>query len=300
MDLSPMLSYNKPFSLEEVEYPLAASFKYDGIRAVVGTGGRLLSRTLTRIPNKEVRKWLEAVCWPGVDGELVVGDPRAPDCYNRTSSQIMTRDGGAAGVRFFVFDDFSVRDSPYETRLELLYERIKKFCPGDRVVRVVQTLVRSPAEAARFRDRAVRLGYEGMMLRSLEARYKFGRSTLGELGLLKVKLAEDSEALVLSVFPRMRNENEQRRDARGYAKRSHAKAGKVATEELGGFRVRDVKTGVEFECAPGLLTQAQRKALWRMRSRLPRKIIKYRFQPAGAKDKPRFPRCIGFRSQIDF
>ena len=40
----------------------------------------------------------------GLDGELIVGDPIAPDAYRQTVSVVMSDDKPADGVRFYMFD----------------------------------------------------------------------------------------------------------------------------------------------------------------------------------------------------
>ena len=56
------------------------------------------------------------------------------------------------------------------------------------------------------------MGFEGAMVRSLDGRYKNGRSTLREGLLLKVKPWKDSEAEILEVYEMMRNENEEEKE----------------------------------------------------------------------------------------
>jgi DNA ligase-1 len=151
-----------------------------------------------------------------------------------------------------------------------------------------------------FEKTAVQQGYEGIMLRAPYAPYKFGRSTLKEGYLMKLKRFEDSEAEVLKVFPRMKNENKLERDERGYAKRSAHKEGKQALAEIGGYIIRDLKTKKVFSCGTGVFTQKEREEQWQNRRKLQGKILKYRFQAAGQKELPRFPRALGWRSRIDF
>lgn len=295
--MKPMLAYNKQFRLEDLRYPLLGSFKYDGIRCIVDRNGMPLTRKLKEIPNVNVRRALVEINYTGVDGELIVGDPSAPDVYNTTASAVMSRydPGAIENLSFVVFDIWALSSRTYEER----FSKLKTFGPHKHVIIAYQKFLESPDDVLQFERVAVNLGYEGIMLRDPKAPYKFGRSTLREQFLLKLKRFHDSEAVVLSVYPRMHNANPATRDKLGNVKRSSAKANKVEMEEAGGFLVKDRKTGVEFECSTGVFTQAQRKQLWAMRKSLPGLLLKYRFQPAGVKDKPRFPRATGFRSALD-
>jgi DNA ligase-1 len=58
---------------------------------------------------------------------------------------------------------------------------------------------------------------------------------------------------------------------------------------LGALKVRDVKTGIEFEIGTGF-TEADRVKLWQSRDMLGVfKLAKYKYFAGGSKDKPRFP-----------
>jgi DNA ligase-1 len=62
--------------------------------------------------------------------------------------------------------------------------------------------------------------------------------------------------------------------------------------------VKDLKTGVEFDIGTGF-TESQRQLLWAQGDNLMGKIVKYKSQPTGVKDKPRFPVFLGFRDKVD-
>lgn len=289
MKLRPMLA--APVTdeqLEDLPYPLLLSPKYDGIRALEPVGGPLKSRKLIDIPNREVQRLFDQLKLRHCDGELIAGDPTAPDCYNRTQDVVMERDAPADDVWFYVFDSFRQPEAPYVVRrldLPLRHPRVKL---------VPQHKVRNAAEVRKWEVYFVKAGYEGIMLRAYTGPYKCGRSTLKQAWLLKLKRYQDSEAVVLRVYERQRNTNKATRNALGYAKRSSAKAGKVGTGLLGGFQCRDLKSGVVFDCGTGKLKRHELVLHgWEQT------IIKYRFQPAGVKEKPRYPRYIGKRDRRD-
>jgi DNA ligase-1 len=88
----------------KLRFPVMASIKLDGIRATV-QGGRLLSRSLKDIPNKNVQMKFTGLP-NGLDGELIYGDPAHPDCYRNTTSVVMSEDKSAKNIRFLLFDIF--------------------------------------------------------------------------------------------------------------------------------------------------------------------------------------------------
>ena len=65
---------------------------------------------------------------------------------------------------------------------------------------------------------------------------------------------------------------------------------------MGAITVRDLKTGVEFEIGSGF-TAEQRLDFWA--NKYIGEIVKYSYFEVGAKDKPRFPTYLGFRSKDD-
>ncbi len=283
--------------LPGLPWPMVGSYKYDGFRAVVDQRGRLLSRKLKPIKNKALQKKFGGDAFVGLDGELIYGDPTAENCFNVTSKIVTTRDAPADGVKFYVFDHWIGPSIPYRSRRANI--ALCKW-PKDLVL-IPQQMLHNPKQAMEFEEAAVRKGYEGVIFRALDAPYKFGRSTLPQGWLVKLKRFVDIEVEVLEIYPRKKNNNKLERDERGYAKRSSHKANKVELEEVGGFKVRSLKNKWVFKMGPGILTQDERRRLWKKRGLFKGRVAaKCRYQPAGMKDKPRFGRFVGWRSRLDF
>lgn len=137
------------------------------------------------------------------------------------------------------------------------------------------------------------------MLRDPQGPHKFGRSTVRENWLLKVKRFEDSEAVVIGYEEEYQNTNEKVTNAFGRVKRGSSQAGRVGKGTLGKLILRDLQTGVEFAAGSGL-SAAQRASLWASRhSGLNGQIWVYKHQPYGVKDKPRLPVLKGPRDKRD-
>jgi DNA ligase-1 len=276
-----------------LRFPVLTSPKLDGVRCII-IDNVLMSRSLKPIPNKHVQKLFH--CLPNwLDGELIAGDPCAPDAYRKTVSMVMSDDKPLEDLRYYVFDRVYA-DVPFETRLE----RAKTY-EGEMHshVKFVQHYRSPDLQALLALESAwVNMGYEGAMLRDPQGPYKFGRSTRKEGYLLKLKRFADSEAEVLGVVELMHNGNEAKTNALGHTERSTAKAGKSGMGVLGALQVRDVKTGVEFEIGTGF-TAAERAALWNHKHRLIGELAKYKYFAGGSKDKPRFPVFLGWRDRRD-
>lgn len=280
-----------------LNYPLLLSPKYDGYRGLIMRGPVLNSRKLLRFPNKYAQRIFEISRLAYCEGEMIAGDPLAENCRNRTSSAVMDRDNVDEELKLYVFDHFQYPNEPYLKRLARLKDQVEGL---KHVVVVPQTMVSNPDKAFKYEAQHAGAGYEGIMLRHPNAPYKHGRSTLKEQYLIKWKRFVDSEAEILEVFEQEKNANELTKDELGYAKRSSAKDGKVKVGRLGGFRVRDIHTKVEFYIGTWKgMTLEGRKELWKIRDKLPGKFINYRSQAVGVKTAPLFGVITGFRDPID-
>jgi DNA ligase-1 len=149
-----------------------------------------------------------------------------------------------------------------------------------------------------YQEWCLNQGFEGVMLRRPSASYKFGRSTLKEQTLIKVKVFQDAEATVVGMTEEMRNDNEATTDARGYTIRSSHKENLVGKGRMGTLVVRNLDDGVEFEIGSGFDAQ-QRLEFWQQAKDVIGRVVKFKHFPHGAKDKPRHPIFLGFRDPID-
>jgi len=295
----PLLAPNKdplsyPSYFEELQYPLLCSPKYDGIRCII-KNGVALSRAGKPIPSKQVQE--EFGYLEHFDGELIIGEPTDTDVYNRTQSHIMSANK-PGDLRFYVFDYTapSCLDWSFKGRLDLLKGAFIGASP-ENIFIVQQKKVMIYEELMDFELECLFAGFEGIMMRNPEAPYKQGRGTFNEGIIYKLKRFQDTEGRIVSFKELMINKNEQEKDELGYAKRSSAKAGLIPGETLGAFIVR--YGDQELDIAPGILTHEDRKLIWENKEDFIGKVIKFRFFAHGIKDKPRFPRFVGFRDLGD-
>ena len=291
----PTLAVNADFS--KIKYPVFASPKLDGIRCSI-VEGKALSRTLKPIPNKHIYSTLSTHKLTGLDGELIVGSPTSPTCYNESVSNVMAYDKLAA-FTYYVFD---LHDHPrvFRERRQSMLDHLGngKWGMYPQITLLEQNLLANEDDMLEYEAAKVAEGYEGIILRSPSAPYKHGRSTVNEGYLLKVKRFEDSEAEIIGFEEEMFNGNVAETNELGRTKRSTAQAGLVGKSTLGAFQVRDLVTGVEFSIGTGL-TALERQTHWLNQSTTLGGIVKYKFFPVGVKDKPRHPVFLGFRDRRD-
>lgn len=295
MSFKPTLAVNADFT--KIQYPVYASPKLDGIRCSI-VDGKALSRTLKPIPNKHIYSTLSCERLNGLDGELIVGSPTSKTCYNESVSNVMAFDKVPA-YTYYVFDihnhlgDFNRRR---QRLLDFLGNGTWDMHP--QICLLEQNLLHNEDDMLAYEAAKVEEGYEGIILRSPNAPYKFGRSTVKEGYLLKVKRFEDSEAEIIGFEEEMFNGNEAETNELGRTKRSTAKAGLTGKSTLGAFLVRDIHTGIEFSIGTGL-TALQRGVFWQRQDDYLGKLCKYKFFPVGVKDRPRHPVFLGMRSRED-
>lgn len=293
MITKPMLAAKMEKSyIDKLFYPLMASPKLDGIRAVI-IDGEVLSRNMEPIRNRFVQELFGNRALNGLDGELIVGSPTSPMCMRDTSSGVMSHEG-KPDVGFYVFDDFSLEGTFLErfSRATARVHRMKK----KRLRLVPHEKVDSYQHLTLIEERHLLMGYEGTMLRGMRGPYKQGRSTLKEGHLVKLKRFEDAEAVVVGYQEMNHNDNEAVVDAKGHTKRSTMAEGLRAAGVLGALVCR-LPSGEEFNIGSGF-TASDRSLLWMRRDSLIGKLAKYRFFPTGY-DKPRFPVFLGFRDPTD-
>lgn len=273
------------------KFPLAASPKLDGIRAVV-KDGVVYSRNMKPIPNQFVQRSLPLARMNGWDGELIVGKPEHKDCFRKTTSGVMSEDG-EPDFKFWVFDYVPHSTIEFQSRYYGLNANVKNL-GHPRVKLVPQLRILDEFELHTYEDTMLMKGFEGVMLRSFHGMYKHGRSTLREGYLMKLKRFVDSEAYIMGFEERLHNANTKTTDELGRAKRSSHKANLQPMGTLGALCVRDIVSGVEFDVGTGF-DDSLRAEIWANRKVYLKQIIKYKYFPTGSKDKPRFPVFVGFR-----
>ena len=192
-----------------------------------------------------------------LDGELWIGRGKFEETISTVRSE--TPDDRWKKVHFMVFDAPQAKGT-FEERMQFLHATLSE---GNRFVRVVvQERCQGVRQLVAERDRVVKMGGEGLMLRQPESQYEPRRSST----LLKVKPYDDAEATVIAY---------------------ETGKGKLAGK-LGAFRVR-TDDGREFAIGSGL-TDAQREAPPPIGT-----VITYRFRGLTDKGMPRFPTYLRVR-----
>ena len=280
------------YTVEDIAHlklPVMASVKLDGIRCLV-IDGVAYSRNMKPIRNKYVQQCIGKPEYNGLDGELIVGDVFAKDCYRQTNSGVMSEDG-EPDFNYYVFDRWDMGDATFNERYANLPE-----LPFVKIVE--QVLMDTMYPLLKFEQDMLEQGAEGIMVRSVDGIYKNGRSTAKDRILGKVKRMVSAEARITEVIELEHNLNEAVTNALGLTERSSHKENKVAAGTMGALVVQCIDSGVSFNIGTGF-TAEDRNWFWVNRDQCIGMVVTYNHFPIGRKDLPRFPSYKGIRSLED-
>lgn len=289
MKIKPLLATK--VELDKLVYPVLTTPKLDGIRCLM-VDGVAMSRSMKPIPNRFVQEQLAGL--HGLDGELMVqGD------FNSVQSAIMSQDG-EPDFTYWVFDQFLNPDMEHRRRLDDLWFDwdLEDEDANSRIRILKPNLLQTEDQIIYTLEHYLKEGYEGLMIRDPNGKYKFGRSTVKEGILLKLKRFLDDEATLIEVTEKMHNANELEQDELGYAKRSSKKENLVPAGTAGSCVLE--WNGVEFRVGfgPGLDDEFK-QLLWDTREEVTGTTVTFRYQELSKDGVPRFGKLVGFRHPHD-
>ena len=290
---------SKITDLKNIRYPVLASPKFDGIRALT-INGILVSRNLKPIPNDHIRNLAKGLP-DGLDGELILDDGSVAGAHFSATSSAVMRQDGTPDVKYYVFDYvISIGVQALARTIDLVGLTQSGLTPKHKafIKFVNQKTISNEKELLEYEEDCLDLEFEGVILRSPTSPYKEGRSTEREGYLLKLKRFEDSEATIVGFEEQMHNDNKAEEDLLGHTKRSSCKANMIPAGTLGKLYVIDVKSKIEFEIGTGF-DAPLRQEIWNHKNKYLNTTVKYKYQSCGMKDKPRFPVFLGFRAKGD-
>lgn len=284
-------------AMKKLRYPVLASLKVDGIRAL-RLNGTLLSRKLKRIPNKEICS-ASTIMPGGFDMELWTPELE----YNDIQSIVMSHvHSDWIKIKFYVLDRFFPErpDLGYAQRLDEVAKWIDSCSESTTRLRFnIPIYCRSAKELFEFEKKCIEEQGEGICFRTPNSPYKMGRSTLEEQYLVKLSRSVRDECIIIGFKEQMENGNRESRNALGHMDRSHSIENMTGKNTLGAFIVRNT-AGQEFPIGTGVnLTNKFRKWIWENQDQFLGQIWTYKSKAHGKKLLPRQPILVGPRNKID-
>lgn len=318
MSTRVMLAENKPWNEAKIEALLAVEGwmwmqpKIDGMRMHSDERRVPLSRSGKEFKQRHLRALLqERPSLAFIDGEVVAGHQYDPTSFRESMSGIRAEDGSPE-FTFYGFDHILAAGARYADRLDEVKRVFEALgsAPLEGGEGYSAKLVVCPSKVVTSLDDIYEQeqhyllnGWEGGILRAPWAPYKFGRSSYGDGGLIKLKRFEDAEAIVTGYEPWYTNNNEAYTDARGYTARSAHQENLEALDRLGCLHV-ELATDRSVKFKIGVFKgwgHGDRDRLWEIRDTLPGRILKFTHQGyGGGYDVPRTPVGLGFRDAADF
>lgn len=321
--------FGKDCKKEEIEFPIIASMKLDGIRCIFHPELGMVSRSLKQIPNIQLQEKFEHLIKYSknnnviLDGELYHHDLT----FQQITSLTMTKDFEVMDV----FKKYKLNKKPNEHRH--LFSSYYTFCIPCRhgtakfenplnfhcfdmlnlnniseefvdrvtnymslkepnVISVPQRIIKDLEHLDEYFENALKKGYEGLILRSIQSKYKFGRSTVKEQGLLKVKPFETFDAIITDVIERFENTNESFKNELGESTKRNTKEDKLGTGIAAAFKVDH--QGIQQKVT---LTGTEdfRKEIWQNKENYIGKVVEFKGMVVGSKDAIRHPTFLRFR-----
>lgn len=265
--------------------PYMVSPKLDGIRCL-RVGGECVSRNMKPIRNRYIQRMLTALP-DGLDGELVSGDPAGQMVLNRTVSAVMS-EFGEPEFKYHIFDNY-MTSGPFRTRHLSLVRIVSPH------VTIVPHYTLHADEIEDLERVIITAGYEGIMIRGCDGKYKQGRSTHNDGILWKFKRFRDGEAIVTSIAEGMTNNNLPIVNGTGYTERSTHKENLQPNGQVGTIFGIDIKTRDAVVLSPGRMTHEMRKYFLNRPHEIVGRLVNYKTFDYGTVDNPRFSTFQSFR-----
>lgn len=279
--------------LDLVQYPVMTSDKYDGFRCLIHPALGPITRSWKPLANNYVRGKLAELPIQWCDGELMTYTAGKADDFNTIQSKLTSRQGMPDFI-YHVFDTFMEPKRPFKERLQFAHSIVSAL-DNTRVMMVQHDIAEDLDNLLEWERRALLNGYEGLMIRKIDGPYKFGRSTVKEGILLKLKRTDEDEGTIVGGYERMINGNEATINELGYTERSSHQENMIPAGDLGGFTVS--WRGLEFGLGTGFGSN-QRISFYNDIDEIIGKQVTFAYQGVGSNGKPRFPRFRGIRGDL--
>jgi DNA ligase-1 len=266
-------------AMERLRYPVLATLKIDGIRAI--KLNQLVSRTLKPIPNRSIQA--RAMKLPaGFDMELY--NPSLK--YEEIESIVMSREHERSDEIQFHVLDWVIPSETYNLRCARIDGQFKNYTIWDMTFEY-PTAYTTPERLFNFFADTEQSGGEGICFRAPNSPYKQGRSTLKEQYLVKLCRNITSEATILGFKEQFENGNRAKTSLLGLTERSSHGCNMYGKNTLGAISVRDTKSGLEFDIGTGFNDRLRRE-IWNNKQMWIGRVVTYKYK-GGGKTLPRCP-----------
>lgn len=296
-----------------------ASKKLDGIRMIINNG-KILSNSGKEVPNKYLYKYFDKLIQvslqkPSIyfDGEFYSHKLTFGEIFSYWSTHnleflAISMSEFVPELKFHIFDAFFAEepDLPYWFRLKNLQDIyiVENLLMSNSEVMKQKTITSLLSEAPHLGieptikaacNRVLDHGYEGLMFKHKDSKYKTNRATRKENTFHKVKRMETFDGVIIGVTQAkvVDPDAESKINELGYTETSKKKDDRIAIDSAAAFVV--MYKGKEVKPSLSTLTHKEREEIWKIKDNLIGLTIEYEGMLTGAKDVPRHPRFIRVR-----
>lgn len=310
---APMLACD--WHEQEVKFPCIVQPKVDGVHAL-NRNGVLLGRSLKKHDNFYTTDEFSQAEYHGFCGEMYLGNNPAADDLCRLSSGALRRIQGEPEINWCLFDYITdeVAHLGYRERMSVLLDIVSNL-PEELAanIRIIKSkVVNNMEELLEAEQLYLDLGYEGLIIRDPEAKYKYGRCGKTHMGAWRVKRFIEEEIICTSIEEGTSNHNEKTKNELGRSERSSHQENLVPNGKVGtiiGTLLKDVldpqtkklliAKGTEVNVSPGKMTDEERKWYFENQKEIVGEIVKFKLFPKGIKDQPRFANFVTIKNKND-
>jgi DNA ligase-1 len=269
----PMLAPNGDPNLDALRYPIFASHKLDGVRFLI-FDGKMYSRNMEPLHPAVTQYFQPVIDWAQKSGVCLDGEIWRPDTSFNTIVSMMADSEKSHYLWLYVFDMLSIEEwyaakpwTPFRGRVYQYDKWCAEHDPDKRLIKPVVQYECEDADAVlALQQESKRNGGEGLMLKCPNSVYAHSRATAKQNVFWKLKFWDTINGKIVG-FKQQRQltdearENNTEKSALGRTKRGHRQGDREAVDSIG---------SVEIE-----------------------------YQSHGSKDKPRLPRIVRWRRDLD-
>lgn len=311
---APILAPNIQPDLSDLNYPLLGSYKLDGCRCLI-KNGEILTRSLKPVPNKQLKELLEPLRkYTEQENIILDGEIYSPDLsFQEIISYTMTEDfedpktvkkfGKVLTIpdslKFYCFDyldEGMLLDIYFDARSIIAKRICQEFT--EIAEYVPQLIIDNESDVDNYMKQSLDSGCEGLILRDPKGKYKFGRGTLKEGIIYKIKPFETFDSKIIGVEQStiVDPKAEKKTNELGYSETSRKKGDRILIEKASAFVVEYNGHKVK----PTLkMTDQEKQEVWKNRDKYLGKTIEFKGMMIGSKDRPRHPIFLRMRPDKD-
>jgi len=311
----PLLCPNDEIDLNTLTYPLLASTKMDGCRLLFKQG-EIVTRSLKSLPNKQLnekfeplRKFSEQgnlildgeVFAPGIPFQFIVSCFMTEDCDDKKSIKkwtelcqehdyFISRQEVLDKLKFYCFDCLTDENLPFQRRIgDVEFHSLLQD-----IVLVKHVRVNNVKEVTSYFNKVLEQGFEGLILRNPEGKYKYGRCTIKENNAYKLKpwATIDSKIIGFIQATQVNEDAEKTVNELGRSRTSKRQEDRHTIDKAQAFVVDF--NGKELS-VPISMPDEKKEYIWKHQDEFLGKFVEYKYMTVGMKDLPRIPKMIRMR-----